>query len=344
MSAYTGTYRAQDMYTTTHAVLIAAHNAIHNAIVGTGMLKVSDAEYAGQAGEFAYPTAGAGQTAYVDPAGMGANTSRVDGYKLYKHPTLNLYLLVEFITLRDNSTGRVTTYSFTVATELVGGVLTAAKKSPPIPAQEATLGSGGAPSGFPQWSYNTAPLIASCGSDHFWIYASLTRDGYISRTSYYVLPDKIPALAFGVFVSDVDPTTFLMVAPPRVTRANATYYTEQLSTPLIYGWRVYGMNKGTYELYDAASAGHVTDPAVPAIDEGFRVVRANKYIGGRLHQFNFGYMVRTALTDMLTLPIDLLGTTVPKNYRACLAFGPCSPMTADLTPVQYSVPLLPWEA
>lgn len=340
MGTYTGTYRAQDVYSTSMAVIVASHNAIHAALIGCGMAQVSLTDYPGQTGVYVTTAPAAGETQY--PAFVSAaNNVRSDGYKLYKHPTLNLYLLVEFFVYQDGSTSRIASCSFTVATELVDGVLTASKKSAPIFTQEALL-TGTAPAGFPQWPYTAEPLIASCGPDHLWIYSSLVRATYVAPDGYHVLKDNTPAVGFGVFASDIEPDTYIMVAPPRVTRANAAYYTEQLSKPRPYGWRVYGMNKGTFETYPCCSAGFVIDPATSSTAEGFRVVRASKYIGGKLHQFNLGYMVRAAFVDLMSLQVDLLGTTVPKEYRACLALGPCSIMTANMNADEYSIPILPW--
>lgn len=332
--------------TTTNAAstdLATIYNGVTAAMLGCGMLRVDASLWPGQAGTFVVGTAGADQTAVVAPTATTGNTSgRLDGVNLFKHPTLDLYVLVYYRwQYSSGGSWQHMSIGMEIGTAISAGAFVNGKSSGELfPLGMAALGMTTA--NLPATPY---PLVASCGPDHFWIHhvGSVLPNAASSDSARSWRPDRAPMIGIGVFQSDVDTATFMAVMPPGYTGAyNTTGQVDAFTLSGVKAWRVFAFNKGVFETHQPGSAGYVIDPATPSSGDGVRVVRATKYIGGKLHAFNFAFMVRTVVVENTDYQLNVLGTGV-KTYRSCMSMGPCSPMFSwQLAANEYSVPVFPW--
>ncbi|WP_295977993.1 hypothetical protein [uncultured Variovorax sp.] len=325
--------RARDAIFGSLDSIALAHNTVHSTIIASGMQQVPAASFAGQAGNFVAGSPGAGETAVTSATVSGFYT---DGYKLYKHPTLELYLQVFFRQCQVGTSMRYAFWYYRVGVELLGGALTPNKLS------EAILSSSHQTSY--QWGANfvpttETPISASCGADHFWIHHSKS---YLTNLTagQASFPDGVSLLSLGIFRSDVASNTFLVATSP-ATVASSTPYGMQLSDSAVLGTRYWTCAGGVWASQLPTCAGFVFDPQASTTSAGVRVVRASKILDGARHRFNLGFMVRNGGVDDTLVNLDLDGGG-PRDFRTCFGLGPCSPSYYQMPADSYSVPLLPW--
>ncbi|AVQ84293.1 hypothetical protein C4F17_26950 [Variovorax sp. PMC12] len=310
-----------------------AHNTVHNTIVASGMQQVPAASFAGQAGTFVAGAPAAGETAVTSATVSGFNA---DGYKLYKHPSLELYLQVFFRQAQVSTSSRHAYWHCRIGMELLGGVLTSNKLSESIlsATQQTTY----------QWSANIVPITetpisASCGADHFWIHHSKS---YLTALSgnQATYPDSGSLFTLGIFRSDVANNVFLVATSPETIASSSVYGVSLADTSLI-GTRYWTCAAGIWATQLQTSAGFVFDPQASTTSEGVRIVRASKILDGKRHRFNLGFMVRNGGVDDTLITFDLDGGG-QRVFRTCFGLGPCSPCYYRMPADSYSVPLLPW--
>lgn len=333
MGNFTGSISFRDIQNASGAGIAAAHNNLHAAIIGCGMTQVASGDFAGQAGTFVAGTAGAGQTS-VPEMTNGDIENQVHGYKLYKHPTLSLYVLVSFEAYKAGWASRFARYVFKFGLELSGGVLTAAKLSPAIYPFLNIYGSS------TESAVGTAAvsLFANCGPDNFWLHAPGAFP--IQQTSgNYTPPDQGSMLSIGVFESG---GSYGAVSTLEYVGQGANNYGPSLTGSAgPQGSRYWQSDGSSWVQAQNCSFGSLADPATVTVGGATRAARANKIIGGVRRYFRFGFVSRQTANEGDILSLDLDGSGV-KNYRACNALGPSSPMFYSQTTAQYSVPVLPW--
>ena len=94
MASIQGDLRMRDGAGNTLSNLIETFNTMHNMIIQSGMVQVSDSDFTGQSKLYSADT-GTGLTQVVKNT---VSASEIDnGYKVYKHPVLSLYFKISFI-------------------------------------------------------------------------------------------------------------------------------------------------------------------------------------------------------------------------------------------------------
>lgn len=335
MGTFVGTISQRDSLANTPARMVEFANRITEAMLGCGMLKVSDAEFAGQAGTFTTDAPTAGQTQLT---ALGTTTGAdVIGYNLFKHPTLNLYVQVHYLDVGFATTSSRAGYvRFTVATGLAAGALDNAVTVTPW-------------SGFNTSSVNITLLpttytqfFASCGSDHFWI-GGKPIHVFGTSSSYSTYPSSASPLCLGVFCSDLSPSNLAIVATAPVSVSGSNTYGLNFgagATPA--ACRYWVTNGAAWTQAQNGALGYVLDPSVPTSSEGVRIARASKIIDGQRHRFNLGYINSASVVDAALIDVDLIGET--QTYRAVFGFGPASPSFYNAVASDLSGTILPWAA
>lgn len=335
MGTFVGTISQRSSTPNSIARLVEFSNRITEAFLGCGMVKVPDADFPGQAGTFVVDPAGPGQTQVTALASTTGQT--VIGYNLFKHPTLSIYVRVEYIDLGfATATSRAAFIRLAVATGLSEGALQNPSSTlyPHNTFNTSSLALSQLPSTYTQ-------LFASCGQDHFWICGkpilSLTEN-----TNYATYPYSISSLAFGVFSSDLDGTVVSVILPSPLSASGSNIYGQNLNSANYAAARYLVTTGSAWTTTQNAALGFLLDPTVPTFSGGVRIGRASRIVDGVRHRFNFGYINMASAADAALLEVDLVGEI--SNYRAMHGFGPASPSFSGVSASDLSGVIMPWAA
>lgn len=305
--------------------LVETFNTMHNLIIQSGMVQVSDSDFLGQAKTFS-TASGNGLTQVVKNTTSGTETKV--GYKVYKHPTLSLYFRIWFVDFNQsqqaNSSFARFKYQLSTALDGIGGFVPA-KTSKEFFTNEVYTTTSTSSSLTINLSYYPATyekVTVSCGNDHFWI----GRDGGIDTdqgsVSYYKLPYKIDINSFGIFASAQDPTVFCLVYAQETGTTlsgskpvGTTTTTESMSACLRYML----CNNGAWSLLDNGAAGQLDHPRVTNTVDGVRVAQAKLVVNGIFHRFNFGFTPHRALNSFAVVEINMTG--ISSQYQALPYLG-----------------------
>lgn len=332
MASIQGSLRMRDGAGNTLSNLIETFNTMHDMIIQSGMIQVSDSDFTGQSKLYSADI-GPGLTQVVKNA---VSTSEIDnGYKVYKHPKLSLYFKISFI---DFNQGTSTSSSFAVfryqfATELNGaGEFNTAKSSidfKPVDMYKATSSSYMfLTSTFPATYEKTT---VSCGDDHFWISRDKGIEATNASSSYYSLPERMDYISVGVFASDKDPSILCLVQPQytynisgsKFTGATTTNQSDQASL------RYMLCNKGTWSILDSGAAGQLDNPRVSNTIDGVRVAQAKLVVNQEFHRFNFGFIPYRSLTSFSVINLNLTGVIGKYQAIPYMGFANHSPPIND---------------
>lgn len=334
MGTFVGTISQRANLANTPARMVEFANRITEAMLGCGMLKISDADFAGQAGTFTTDAPGPGQT-QITALGTTAGITVV-GNNLFKHPTLNLYVQIHYLDVGFATTSRASYFRATIATGLVAGALDNTVAVSPWPnINTSSVTTSNLPTTYTQF-------FASCAADHFWLGGKPIHN-LAASTSYATVPNGISPLCLGIFASDIDPSHLAIVAPVEDGVSGQTAYGPSLiSSSDIAACRYWVTNGAVWTAARNGSLGQVPDPAVPTSSEGVRIARASRIIDGKRHRFNLGYINSAAVADGALIDVDLIGET--QSYRAVFGFGPASATYTTATAGDLSGTILPWAA
>lgn len=335
MGTFVGTISQRSSEANSIARLVEFSNKITEAFLGCGMVKVPDADFPGQAGTFVVDPAGPGQTQITALASTTGQT--VIGYNLFKHPTLSIYVRVEYIDLGfATTTSRAAFIRLVVATGLSEGTLQN-PSSTLYPHNIFNISSV---------SLTTLPatytqLLASCGPDHFWICGKPVLS-LVNSNGYATYPYSISSLAFGVFSSDLDGTVVSVILPSPLTTSGSSIFGQSLSSGNYAAARYLVTNGSAWTTTQNAALGFLLDPTVQTFSGGVRIGRASRIVDGVRHRFNFGYINMASAADAALLEVDLVGEI--SNYRAMHGFGPASPSFQSASASDLSGVIMPWAA
>lgn len=313
--------------------LIETFNTMHDMIIQSGMVQVSDSDFTGQSKLYSADT-GSGLTQVIKNT---LSTSEIDnGYKVYKHPVLSLYFKISFI---DFTQGTATTSAFAAfkyqfATELDGaGGFNAAKSSidfKPVDIYQSTSSSYVLPtSAFPTTFEKTT---VSCDDDHFWISRDKGIEAVLSTGTYHSLPERLDYISVGVFASDKDPSILCLVRPQysynissnKISGANSANESGQASL------RYMLCNKGAWSILDSGAAGQLDNPRVTNTIDGVRVAQAKLIVNQEFHRFNFGFIPHRSLNSFSVINLNLTGVSGKYQALPYMGFANHSPPVNDL--------------
>ena len=333
MATVQGDLRMREGAGNTLSNLIETFNTMHNMIIQSGMVQVSDSDFTGQSKLYSADT-GPGLTQVVKNV---FSTSEVDnGYKVYKHPVLSLYFKISFIDFNQSaaSVSSFAAFRYQFATELNGaGGFNTAKSSinfMPLDIYQSTSGSYTLTvASFPTTYEKTT---VSCGDDHFWISRDKGIEGTVSNGSYYSLAERVDYISVGIFASDKDPSILCLVRPQyaynvtnyKITGATASSESGQASL------RYMLCNKGAWSILDNGAAGQLDNPRVTNTIDGVRVAQAKLIVNQEFHRFNFGFIPYRALNSFSVIDLNLTGVSGKYQALPYMGFANHSPPLNDL--------------
>lgn len=318
--------------------LVSTFNNLHQLITQSGMIQVADDEYIGQAKTFAL-TSGVGLTnisSVRTGEGAGAVGAIVAGYKVYRHPSLALYVKVNFESYiaRANYAG-YTTVSYQVANSLELGGFKKNNESKVFSFNhqdsnilEAVI------------DFNAYMVTVSCGADHFIISKSDGVKAAINSTNYMSFPyGSIDMIGIAIIASSNDNSKLCIIQPQKVSGVGSVgYYADPVSSSDLSAIS-YTVFDNTWSDRKNGSAGNIKDPKITSTSEGIRVSQAELVISGSYHRFNFGFVPAVALNNNEVVIINLSG--IPQPYLSAASFGSAGHAPTKVSITELSTILLP---
>ena len=333
MATVQGNLRMRQGAGNTLSNLIETFNTMHDMIIQSGMVQVSDSDFTGQSKLYSADI-GTGLTQVEKNV---FSTSEIDnGYKVYKHPKLSLYFKISFIDFNQGTAAASSfaAFRYQFATELDGaGGFNAAKSSidfKPFDMYKATSSSYMfTTSTFPTTYEKTT---VSCGDDHFWISRDKGVEANNTSGSYYSLPERMDYISVGVFTSDKDPSILCLVRPQyaynisgsKITGATTTNEDGQASL------RYMLCNKGAWSILDNGAAGQLDNPRVTNTIDGVRVAQGKLVVNQEFHRFNFGFIPYRSLTSFSVINLNLTGVSGKYQALPYMGFANHAPPVNDL--------------
>ena len=333
MASIQGNLRMREGEGNTLSNLIETFNTMHNMIVQSGMVQVSDSDFTGQSKLYSADT-GTGLTQVVKNI---ANTSEVNnGYKVYKHPVLSLYFKISFIDFNQSTAAASSfaAFKYQFATELNGaGGFNAAKTSIDFMPLDIIKSTSGASTitvaSFPTTYEKTT---VSCGDDYFWISRDKGIEGTFNTSSYYSLAERVDYISVGIFASDKDPSILCLVRPQyayevlnyKLIGAAAATASGQASL------RYMLCNNGAWSILDNGAAGQLDNPRVTNTIDGVRVAQGKLVVNQEFHRFNFGFIPYRSLTSFSVINLNLTGVSGKYQALPYMGFANHSPPLNDL--------------
>lgn len=329
---------------TSVGTLVVAFNSMHDLIIASGMTQVADDEYVGQAKTFS-STAGVGLTQVVKD--LTTMKDVVMGYKVYKHPTLMLYVLVNFcdvVTRAPTTPSSFVRFTYQLSSGLLGGGFHPSKTSLPIQSTDIYMASGSSGNhSLTQLPDTNLPITVSCGADHFWI---CRKQGFLVNqrqgTAGSFPLDRIDVSPIGIFASQKNSVIFCVVIPPpfQSSLASSGYAGEsQSSTTQPHCIRYQTHVNGVWSKRDNGAAGALQDASISNTEDGIRVAQAELVIGGEQHRFNFGFINATVLPEFEVVSLNLSGLT--QRYQALPNMGSAGHAAPYMLANAMSIPLFP---
>lgn len=331
------------------AQLSETFNAITDLIDASGMVRLSNTEFAGQSGVFTSDEPEAGQTKVTQ---ANANGFITHGTNAWKHPTRELYLAVDYIDSGYTTVYRTITPRFRVGTSLLDGTFSGDSIS--VAPMDNFL-NGGHPIAVQSLLNSYIPCYAHCDADSFWIGSDaqiITSMSTANVTYACRLPTNSSPIAFGVFYSGANMAIFsaqqaLLVYlsfvgpsgnfPGGAWGANVNGQTKRQT---IRTWTSIDGTGFTYEK-DCPLCTFIDSKAM-SDTSGVRLTRAQMYFDGVVSLFGFGWINGAATTDSALINADLLGTG-SRTFRVMKTFGSGVPDYYGSEPINTAVLVLPWD-
>lgn len=329
---------------TSPATLALAFNGLHDLIIASGMIQVADDEYTGQAKTFSV-TSGVGLTQVVKDVTTAKDV--VMGYKVYKHPTLMLYVLINFVnvvTRAPTTPSDFVRFTYQLSSGLLGGGFHPSKSSALIQSTDIYMSTGS--SGNHSLTHlpdANLPITVSCGSDHFWVCRKqgvLVSQRSAGNGSFPF--DRVDVSPIGVFASQRNNSIFCVVIPPSFSNALVTGgYAGEIQSSAIspHCARYQTHANGVWSKRENGAAGSLQDASTSNTKDGIRVAQAELVIGGEQHRFNFGFINATVLPEFEVVSVNLNGLT--QRYQALPNLGSAGHAAPYMLPNAMSIPLFP---
>ncbi len=338
--------RLRDSKANTAAALAETFNTLHGLIVASGMTQVSSTDVTGQAGRFVTTAPQAGETQVLHDLSTGTTGARLIGYKVYKHPVLQLYIKVNFIdyavTVSATASSQIgyAKITYQLATKLLNGALDASTSSPVLTPMSADFATGQGDVTYFVADYK--PINVFCNDKSFWIgkisSVVYTRDA----NGYANLVNGVNEVGIGVLSSTTDALKLCVILPQSIKTISSTVYGDDIivsNSPM--GVRYFVFNNNTFETRQPCSAGHLIDVGNISNANGVRVAKSKLIIGGIEHYFDFGFVNASIVNDSQAVNVNITGTQ--KNYMALHNFGCANPSYPKLALNNMSIIVMPME-
>lgn len=317
--------------------LVETANKISELIIESGMIQVANDEYTGQSKIYS-ATAGAGFTQVTkDVSSFGIKTI---GYKVYRHPSLKLYIkVVDMYIVQASGPHTFARFEYQMSCGLNGmGDFDNAKKTSMLVPLNMLAGSPAIATQPSDFLKETTTI--SCGADHFWI----SRDAGVKSwtgSSTALLPSKIDPLGIAVIASQSDSDVLCLILPQEISTSVSQ---GLLGVSLVNSaekscvrYSVY--SNGFWSNLKNGAAGSLSQAVVSSTDNGIRVTQAELVVNGVYHRFNFGFVASLALAQSDNVEINLTG--VIGKYQAVPNMGFADHAPPLSTPSENSSILLP---
>lgn len=326
-------------------------NNLMLAFESTGMLPVDESAFNGQiVGKFS-ATVSAGNTQLILPASGYVVPSF--GYKVYKHPRLNVYVKMEFfIPIHGSATNNRLMLTYTVGTTINSSGFVGATQT----VENMLKYSNNA---YNQPSVQQLPagekqLRACCGDDYFWLATSgtfemsqITGSVPIANSAHY--PSPVCSLGIAIFAQPGE-DNFCVISPCYIRydysysmSMSEVFIDSTTNSPRIAATKMrvfdgefFTDKRGYYPSY--------SEPWNPTGQQGLRIYQGNALIGGKRHWFDYGTVPAAAINNFDVYDLDLSGHGV-KPYMAVTGFGTYGDCgtRAQMTTTNSISLLLPWE-
>lgn len=332
MGRYTTTVSFKDDTLVSAERAAEAFNRVAEALLGAGMEQVDDLDYAGQAGLFVDGTPGTGETQVV----IGSTTGRIPaGFKVFKHPTLDLYLKVNFNINNYSGSRAFADISYNIGTSIDSGELD-------DPSDEITYVTGG----------NTNSTVSAATTDYVSLVVDVTDNACLILSGSNVRVYGNPVS--NSYVTNADGKTsnlalyiqsyensIIAIYHPIFEDSNPILIRDDYLSPYPSA-RLMSKGSSNWKVRIPGSLCGLAD--VPSIisDAGTRVGRARIVIDEKVVDINIA-LINTSLVDdgdVVTLDIG----EGEQTYRVCHSFGPAN-CSARGVPVKNLLSFaFPWSA
>lgn len=326
-------------------------NNLMLAFESTGMIPIDEALFNGQiVGKFS-ATVSAGNTQMVIPT--SGYVVQSFGYKVYKHPRLNVYIKIEFFCATHGSTSNnrlMVTY--TVGTSINSSGFVGQTQIVENISKFSNASYG--PPGSALLKAGELPLRACCGDDFFWLATSgnfytgeIAGTHPIANSAHYPSPLCMLGIAF---FAQAGEDKFCIVSPASIIQDYAqgsavseVFINSAANAPRVAATKMrvfdgefYTDKRGYYPSYP--------EPWNPTGQQGLRIYQGNALIGGKRHWFDYGTAPSASLNNFDVYELDILGHGV-KPYMAVTGFGSYGDCgtRAQMTTTNAISLLLPWE-
>lgn len=349
MALVNGNIRLRESKPNTATALAETFNTLHDLIIGSGMLKASDTDVTGQAGKFVTTSPQVGETQVLHDLTTGAMGDRLLGYKVYQHPNLKFYLKVSFIDyvvyVSSTASGQVSYAKITyqMATQIKDGAIVQSSASS-VFSPLSTHFSTNINSGYVDTSLVTTNYLQTsiaCSDKCFWI-GKIGAITLANNSGYAKLPVSPNEFGIAIIASQTDNSKLCILFTQNVLSSTNSLDGEFLNTlnrPT--GIRYAVLNGTAFETRENCAAGYLIDPQTMANLQGVRVAKAKLIIAGVEHYFDFGFVNASALNQMQTVNVNIVGQQ--KNYMALHNFGSACPSYPALSLNNMSIAVLPME-
>lgn len=324
------------------STVVQTLNSLFNLFDLSGMIQVADDEFVGQSGIFS-ATEQVGFTTLIRPA---TNSTGVLGYKVYRHPSLNIYIKVTCLeTMLYNTTSSIIHFRYQFSTKLDGsGGFDSAFTSPDVDVLlPINSGHNVTNSYIPT---DLLPIVVSCGPDHFWVTRKqgLVLKTAITNTARFPSP-YIDLFSIGVFSSQTNQNILCVVRPQNISGSmfsGITGETTSTSNSDFSGLRYLTSVDGSWSERKNCAAGYLIDAELTNTEKGVRVVQAELIVSGKSNRFNFGFVNSLVLQEHAVANVNLNG--VSNDYLFAPSMGSASPASHFTMPNVQSAILLPMVA
>lgn len=307
--------------------LVFCCNSIMDAFEQSGMLKVSDADFLGQA-KGKYVGAATSNSPNETVITISTTNGLYDyGYKVFKHPVLPVWIKVNlYLPVRQSGYNHFCV-TYTIGNEInTSGFVGETQEIDSLIKIYNTAYSG---IGQPCIDSSAMNLFASCGPDYFWVasdgsvkYSGISNSTNKANSAFY--PNSVCPFGLAIFAQP-GRDEYIIISPAK-TGYNYSYNeicseyfiniagANRKAATKIYAYDgvLFKDKNGYYPSYP--------EPTEPSLSNGIRIYQGNAVVRGNRSWFDYGLLPQSQITQGGVYELDLWGTGV-KQYIGINSFG-----------------------